>query len=76
MECLHCQQPPKGGRADRKFCCPTCKYEYHNGERTQENAERRRILLALKRNHRILKGLQAPLTPFSVKMTLPFPPLE
>jgi hypothetical protein len=57
MECLHCSEPIKSGRADRKFCSDACKNEYHNAQKIGEHAEIKKITLALKKNRRILKSM-------------------
>jgi hypothetical protein len=57
MECIQCNKPIKGGRADRKFCGEACRNEYHNAGKIREHAEIKKITLALRQNRRILKGL-------------------
>ena len=55
--CVHCQQPIKAGRSDKKFCDSTCKDAYHNDQKGVEHAEIKRIDLLLKQNRRVLRKL-------------------
>jgi hypothetical protein len=58
--CLHCGDPIKSGRSDKKFCHSGCKDAYYNQIKSAEQAEISKIDLVLKRNRRVLKQLFNP----------------
>lgn len=45
------------GRADKKFCGDTCRNAFNNRMTGEANNTMRRIVLALKKNRRIIDGL-------------------
>ncbi len=55
--CLNftCQKIIKG-RADKKFCKPECRNEYHNELSMREDKEIRRVTNILKKNRKILRS--------------------
>jgi hypothetical protein len=52
--CLTCNKKIIG-RPDKKFCSDECKNAYHNQNKLIEYGETKSIILAIKRNRRILK---------------------
>lgn len=58
--CLHCRQPIKAGRSDKKFCDTGCKDAYYNAAKSQEHREVKKIDAVLKKNRRILKRIFNP----------------
>ena len=56
--CLQCGKEILYGRADRKFCCPDCKNQYHNRRRYPLREELESSLLRkIDLNHAILQRL-------------------
>jgi len=47
------------GRADKKFCCPQCRSNYHYRAVREARVMRLRITTRLERNHEILSDLLA-----------------
>jgi len=54
--CLHCGKPLKG-RADKKYCDPSCKSAYSNARRQHREEAVLQINHILKKNWKILKRL-------------------
>jgi hypothetical protein len=58
--CLHCGEPIKVGRSDKKFCDSECKNEYYNAIKVRERNEIRNIDIKLRKNRKILMQLFDP----------------
>jgi hypothetical protein len=57
--CLECKKKLKG-RPDKKFCSEECKNLYHNKNKFIEYGEIKSVILAIKKNRRILKKFFSP----------------
>ena len=53
--CLRCGEKIVG-RIDKKFCCDSCRNDYHNALRRQSDKELRPLVNILKRNQKILEN--------------------
>ncbi|MBO4446747.1 MAG: hypothetical protein J5764_01320 [Bacteroidales bacterium] len=54
--CLECGKEIYG-RTDKKFCCQSCKNEWHNRNNATYRLVRNKTITALGRNHKILEDL-------------------
>lgn len=55
--CLECGDKIRYGRADKKFCCESCRSKYNNEQVRSGRIYRRRVMGALARNYEILDNL-------------------
>lgn len=55
--CLECGSELGYGRPDRKFCCPRCRFEYHNHTKRPALNMRNRVMKTLEHNYSILMDL-------------------
>ncbi len=57
-KCLSCGKKIKG-RSDKKFCCESCKNDYHNCNRSRKPAIFKLQRSAAKRNRSLLVNIEA-----------------
>ena len=58
VKCLECgDEIAYGGRADRKFCCNSCKNRYNNKRTRNSKRRRMKILNSIDKNYSILEKL-------------------
>lgn len=58
VKCLECgDEISYGGRADRKFCCNSCKNRYNNKRTRNSKRRRMKILNSIDKNYSILEKL-------------------
>lgn len=55
--CLECGHKIKYGRADKKFCCDSCRNRYNNAQIKAGRAYKRRVMKAISENYEILDHL-------------------
>ncbi|MGM9734900.1 MAG: hypothetical protein ACI3ZL_00655 [Candidatus Cryptobacteroides sp.] len=55
--CLECGDKISYGRADKKFCCESCKVRYYNNMAKTGRTYRRRVISCITKNYNILEEL-------------------
>ena len=57
VQCLECGKDIEYGRADKKFCCDSCKNRWHNRKKSYLMRLQSKVIHGLDKNYRILDEL-------------------